>query len=76
MVGNQYFDQCDTDINAGNYCRPDEYDGTYPPKPGRGVTVTGGPGRGYPITKGCRGSCYLPTPQSYIDDHSNHVDSD
>lgn len=76
MEGNQYFDQCDTDLGAGNYCRRDEYDGTYPPVPGRGVTVAGGPGRGYPITKGCRGSCYLPTPQSYIDNPSNHVDSE
>lgn len=60
--------------DRGNICRRDWYDGTYPPSLGgedrdRNALASG---VSYPIKKGCRGTCWIPTPSDYINDPSSY----
>jgi hypothetical protein len=73
-VGSQAFQDCDRDVGSGRVCSRDTFDGKFPPNVGGSNSLADGVGGGFPIRKACRGTCWNPTPQGYIDDPSNYVD--
>lgn len=72
-AGRLVFSECSRDLNAGNICSRDTYDGVFPPLQSSGGGLDG-VGAGFPIKKKCRGACWIPTPDGYYDDPSEYQD--